>query len=99
MLGARAFLSNDALEEMLLLMLDRMSKQEALMTMVDFDALSTAERILKLQDLWDEIAESPESIELTAEQRETLDHRLDRVAQNPGDTIPWQERRLNTQKA
>ncbi len=68
------------------------------MTMIDFDSLSTSERILKLQDLWDEIAESPDTVELTAEQKAELDTRLEMASASPQDVIPWQEVRANIRK-
>lgn len=36
------------------------------------DELSTSEKILHLQDQWDEIAGSPEDLDLTPEQLEEL---------------------------
>ena len=57
----------------------------------DFDQMSVAERILHLQDLWDRVADNPEAIELTEEQREELDRRLASHEQDPDAAIPWDE--------
>ena len=41
-----------------------------------FDELSTEERIRLVQDLWDEIASTPEQIGVSDEERAELDRRL-----------------------
>jgi len=56
----------------------------------DFDQLSTAEKILRLQDEWDRIAENPDAIELTDAQRRELDARLASAAGSPDDTVSWE---------
>jgi len=57
------------------------------------DDLSTAERILRLQDEWDEIVESPDDVELTTEQREELNRRLADHRLNPTHYKTWGELR------
>jgi len=42
----------------------------------DFLALSVAERILLVEDIWDSIASVPEAVKLTEAQRRELDARL-----------------------
>jgi putative addiction module component (TIGR02574 family) len=51
--------------------------------------LSVPERIQLVEDIWDSIAEVPESVALTAEQKEELDRRLDAYHLNPGEGSPW----------
>jgi putative addiction module component (TIGR02574 family) len=55
----------------------------------NYEQLSTAEKILRLQDEWDRIAENPDAIELTDAQRKELDVRLAAAAASPDDTTSW----------
>jgi putative addiction module component (TIGR02574 family) len=57
------------------------------------DDLSAAERILRLQDEGDEVAESPDDVELTIEQREELNRRLADHRLNPARYKTWGELR------
>jgi putative addiction module component (TIGR02574 family) len=57
----------------------------------DVMELSVAERIELVEDLWDSIAEVPESVELTEEQKKTLSERLNAYHKNPDDGSPWDE--------
>ena len=52
-------------------------------------ALSFPERIQLVEDIWDSIAEAPESLPLTEEQKAELDRRLDAYHRNPGQGSPW----------
>ena len=54
------------------------------------EQLSTAEKILRLQDEWDRIAENPGAIELTDAQRSELDARLAAAEARPDDTTSWE---------
>ena len=64
-----------------------------------YEALSTAERIelpsatlasaTLVQQLWDEIAESPDEIELTAAQCAELDRRLEDYRRDPDPGVSW----------
>lgn len=56
-----------------------------------FEGLSTAERILYLQDLWDRIAAEPEQVDVTPAQREELDRRLEDQAASPNAGAPWSD--------
>jgi putative addiction module component (TIGR02574 family) len=58
---------------------------------VDFEKLSTAERIRVLQDLWDEIAADSDAVPLTDAQRAELDRRLEEHRANPADGAEWSE--------
>ena len=55
----------------------------------DIMALSVSERIQLVEDIWDSIAEVPESVPLTDEEKAELDRRLDAYHQNPGEGSPW----------
>ena len=61
----------------------------------DFDELTVAEKILFVQKLWDRIAEQPDEVEVPDSQRRELDRRLDRLEEDPDQTISWQEVRAS----
>jgi putative addiction module component (TIGR02574 family) len=52
--------------------------------------LSVAQRIELVEDLWDSIAEMPEKVELTDEQKKILDERLEAFHRNPSEGSPWE---------
>jgi putative addiction module component (TIGR02574 family) len=51
--------------------------------------LSVAERILLAEDIWDSIAEVPEEVPLSEEQKRELDLRLDAYHRDPSEGSPW----------
>jgi len=53
--------------------------------------LSISERIQLVEDIWDSIAEVPESLSLTDEQKTELDRRLDGYHQDPTKGSPWED--------
>ena len=55
----------------------------------DILSLSISERIQLVQDIWDSIAELPESVPLTDEQKAELDRRLDAYHKDPSAGSPW----------
>ncbi len=57
----------------------------------EFRALSPAERILLVEELWDRIAAEPNAVPLTPAQRAELDRRLDGLDKNPDAGRPWSE--------
>lgn len=58
----------------------------------DFDALSMAEKILHVQDLWDRIATTKDAAGvLTAAQREDLQSRLEGYQLDPEAGSSWEE--------
>ena len=58
----------------------------------DFDSLSTAQKILHVQDLWDRIAASAaEEIELTPAQRADLERRLAEYENDPSGGSSWED--------
>lgn len=57
------------------------------------DALSlpVPERIQLVEDIWDTIAETPEAVQLTEEEKSIIDERLETYHKNPNDGSPWEE--------
>jgi putative addiction module component (TIGR02574 family) len=55
----------------------------------DVMRLSVPERIQLVEDIWDSIAEVPESVPLSDEQKAELDRRLDAYHRNPDEGSPW----------
>ena len=55
------------------------------------DDQSMSERILRLQDEWDQIAGSPDRLELTSEQLDELERRLQDHRKNPRRYKTWEE--------
>ena len=58
-------------------------------TKADILNLSVAERIQLVEDIWDSVAEAPESVPLTDEDKAELDRRLNAYHQNPDAESPW----------
>lgn len=59
--------------------------------MSDVLELSVAERIQFVQDVWDTIASVPQSMELSAEQKQEIDRRVESLDRNPESAIPWDQ--------
>jgi putative addiction module component (TIGR02574 family) len=55
----------------------------------DVLSLSVSERIQLVEDIWDTIAEVPEAVNLSDEQKAELDRRLDAYHRNPDEGSPW----------
>ncbi len=51
--------------------------------------LSVSERIQLVQDIWDSIAQVPESVSLSDEEKAEIDRRLDAYHNNPNAGSPW----------
>lgn len=60
-------------------------------TATDALILSIPERIQLVEDIWDTIANEPESVELTAEEKKIIDERLEAYHKNPGLGSPWED--------
>lgn len=58
---------------------------------LDYARLSPAERVLVIQDLWDDVATQPGAIELTPEQRTELNHRRDDLDSMTTKGRTWSE--------
>ena len=54
-------------------------------------ALPVEERIRLAQSIWDSVVEVPEAVEVTEEQREELNRRLDTYREDPSAGSPWPE--------
>ncbi len=55
------------------------------------DRLSTAERIILVEELWDSIATAPETFSLSEAHEEDLQRRLDAHRDNPKAGKPYRE--------
>jgi len=53
--------------------------------------LSVAERIERVEAIWDSIAEQPETLPVTAAQRRELDRRLAEYEENPEAGRTWEK--------
>lgn len=51
--------------------------------------LSVSERIQLVQDIWDSIAQVPESVSLTEKEKAEIDRRLDAYHHDPDAGSPW----------
>jgi putative addiction module component (TIGR02574 family) len=65
----------------------------------DILQMSVAERIQLVEDIWDSIAASPESVPVTDAQKEELDRRLQAHARNPDEVLPWAELKEKVRKS
>ena len=57
--------------------------------------LSVAERIQIVEDIWDSILESPQSLTLSDAETAQLDKRLESYNQNPNEGIEWETLKKN----
>jgi putative addiction module component (TIGR02574 family) len=53
--------------------------------------LPVEERLELVGDIWDSIAQAPDALELTEEQRAELDKRLEAYRRDPKAGSPWSE--------
>ena len=60
--------------------------------------LSISERIQLVEDIWDSIADVPEAVALTDDQKRELDNRLDAHRLKPDEGSPWKKVRERIQK-
>lgn len=67
-------------------------------TVNDLLALPIVDRLRLVEDLWDSIAEVPESLHLTDAQRDELDRRLEAYHQDPASGSPWNDVKERIQK-
>ena len=58
---------------------------------IDVKSLSTQERLSLLEEIWDSL--TPDDVQLTTEQSEELQRRVEDMEQNPDQAIPWDEAR------
>lgn len=64
----------------------------------DFADLSPAERLTLVEEIWDTLADTPESVPVTDAQREELDRRLDALSANPDSGSDWESVRARIEK-
>jgi putative addiction module component (TIGR02574 family) len=60
-------------------------------TVTDTLELSLSERIQLVEDIWDTIAIEAESIELSEEEKKSIDVRLEAYHKNPDSGSPWDD--------
>jgi len=53
--------------------------------------LSISERILLVEDIWDSIAEAPDELAISDNQKTELNARLEAYHKNPSEGSPWTE--------
>jgi putative addiction module component (TIGR02574 family) len=63
------------------------------------DRLSTAERIILVEELWDSIATTPEAFSLSEAHKEDLQRRLDARRDHPKAGTPWAEVKARLQES
>jgi putative addiction module component (TIGR02574 family) len=57
----------------------------------DVAQLPIAERLRLVEEIWDSIAEAPEALELTPDDKRLIDERLETRRRDPGAGSPWEE--------
>ena len=62
------------------------------------DELSISEKILRVQDLWDDIARQSSDVDLTAAQRDEIERRLRAHEASPGIYTTWEELRARLER-
>jgi putative addiction module component (TIGR02574 family) len=67
--------------------------------LADILQMSVAERIQLVEDIWDSIAASTDSVPVTDAQKEELDRRLEAYARNPGEGVSWDELKEKVRKS
>ena len=66
--------------------------------LAEYDELSVSEKIIRLQDLWDEIAVTPAAVPVTPAQKRELDRRLDEFRASPNKGSSWNEARARIRR-
>jgi len=54
-------------------------------------ALPVPERLQLVEDIWNSIADAPEALPITEEDKRLIDERLEACRRNPGAGSPWEE--------
>lgn len=55
-----------------------------------YRTLSTAEKLLLVEEIWDEIAQHPDELPIPAWHKAELDRRYQVYRQNPREGSPWE---------
>ena len=53
--------------------------------------LPVAERLQLVEDIWNSIADMPDALEITEDERRLIDERLEVYHRNPQAGSPWEE--------
>ena len=61
------------------------------MDTIDIGRLNPEQRLQLLEQIWDSLATTPESVPVTSGQREELEHRLDELDRVGPVGIPWDD--------
>jgi putative addiction module component (TIGR02574 family) len=64
-----------------------------------FDELSSSEKLLLLEELWDDLAGEPADVPLHDWQREELERRYQEYLKTPSEGSPWAEVRERLMRA
>jgi putative addiction module component (TIGR02574 family) len=56
-----------------------------------FEQMTTAERVLYVQELWDQIAAEPDKVAFSDAQRAEVRRRVEEHRANPGSAVPWEQ--------
>lgn len=62
-----------------------------LLNELHLDRLSVEDRLLLVEEIWDSIAQSRQTVPFTAEQQQELELRLRNHEQNPNDVVAWED--------
>ena len=54
-------------------------------------ALPVPERLQLVEDIWNTIADAPDALELTEDDKRLIDERLEARRRSPGAGSPWEE--------
>ncbi|MEP7011019.1 MAG: addiction module protein [Acidobacteriota bacterium] len=58
---------------------------------IDFEELSTEERLGLIERLWESLSHQPEAMALTGTQRQDLDDRLNELERDGPDGLTWND--------
>jgi putative addiction module component (TIGR02574 family) len=53
--------------------------------------LPVADRLQLVEDIWNSIADAPEALEVTEDEKHLIDERLEAFHRNPQAGSPWEE--------
>jgi putative addiction module component (TIGR02574 family) len=57
--------------------------------------LSPAEKLQLVEDLWDDLAATPDAVPVHDWQKQELDRRKANLARNPGSALSWEQVKAN----
>ncbi len=68
-------------------------------TRSEIEELSTDQRLQLIEDVWNTLEDSPETMEFSQEHRDLLDRRLEQLEKNPNATVSWPDALQRLRKA